>query len=213
MSIEKELKKLESQYYRMFYEISFNFHAKKWMGKVRIVRKDTDEIVRGGFRVFDEKRHLLKNKMIKKIHSKLQADLKKSGIPYEWKSKKRLVLLSCLDLMDDIVEFSKFCHDTIVSKEDSQNFTGKYGKFWYELIGNTIAITKSIEQLTPQERIEILISPDFVYENPIDPWNFDDLDLRTKIFRFFLHPSEMEIKTYQEQSAKKIKLWDNFDTE
>ncbi|MCX7068970.1 MAG: hypothetical protein NTW85_14920 [Methylococcales bacterium] len=202
MTIDKELKKFESQYYRMFYEISFNTNAGKWMGKVRIVRKDTDEAVRGGFRVFDVKKNLLKKKMIEKIHSTLETDLTKLGVPYEWNSKGRLILVLHLRLMDSIVEFGKFCDDTIAGKESSNYFTEKYVHFWYELIKQSIAIARSIELLTPQERIEMLTSPDYVYDDPSDPWNLDDLDARLGVFKFFLNPSEMEISTLEVQTKK-----------
>jgi hypothetical protein len=104
--------------------------------------------------------------------------------------------------MDSIAEFGGFCRDTIAEKDSSDNFTEKYVQFWYELIKQSIAIARSIELLTPQERIEMLTSPDYVYDDPSDPWNLDDLDARGGVFKFFLNPSEMETSTHEAQTKK-----------
>ena len=58
---------------------------------------------------------------------------------------------------------------------------------------------KSIETLTKNERIDMLILPDSVFIDPSDPWSLDEQDARIGIIQFFLNPSENEINTHQAQ--------------
>jgi hypothetical protein len=38
----------------------------------------------------------------------------------------------------------------------------------------------------------LLLSPEYVYKDPIDPWNLDDQGARWEIYKFFLNPSVRE---------------------
>jgi hypothetical protein len=206
MSINDEIDKLESDFFRIVFDIKFNSDAKKWMGKIKIQRKDTNEIVKGGFRVFDEDKSLLEKKIIEKLGS-IKSELIALGTPFEWKTKARLALLSYLKLQIKITKYGVFCDQVIAGKEDEKVFSEKYAGFWLEVIEDTLAITREIEMLSEKERIEMLILPKSVFLDPSDPWSLDEIDSRGQIIKFFLNPSEQEINTHKLQTKKLTDLF------
>lgn len=206
MSINNEIDKLESDFFRIVYDIKFNSDAKKWMGKIRIQRKDTDEIVKGGFRVFDEDKSLLEKKIIEKLAS-IKSELIALGAPFEWKNKARLVLISYLKLQLKITKYGVFFDQVIEGKQDEKVFTEKYASFWLEVIEDALAITREIEVLSEKERIEMLVLPESVFLDPSNPWSLDEIDSRGRIIKFFLNPSEKEIYTHKLQTKKLTDLF------
>jgi hypothetical protein len=104
MSINNEIDKLESDFFRIVFDIKFNSDAKKWMGKIRIQRKDTDEIVKGGFRVFDEDKSLLEKKLflvpklclgMPTVQAQLDISVDFGTLKTDW-SKPMLSLIQCI---------------------------------------------------------------------------------------------------------------------
>jgi hypothetical protein len=214
MSIDNELKKFETEFYKITCQILFNTNAAKWMGKVRILRKDTNEIVNGGFRVFDNEEIQLEQKIVEKLNQSIKSDLAKLGVPYEWNSKGRKVLVRYLELRSEITEYGLLCDQIIAGKEDKSLLSDKYERFWYEIIEEALNITRDIEKLTEQERLDMLTLPESVFIDPADPWNLDEMDSRGGIINLFLNPSEQEKNITKFQTNKIIELyhqlgWDN----
>ncbi|MCX7098291.1 MAG: hypothetical protein NTV43_10360 [Methylococcales bacterium] len=206
MSLDEEISQLECEYYRVICTINFNLAAGKWMGKVRIKRKDTNEIVKGGFRVFDDEKSLLEQKIIDKfgtIHSELQS----LGVPYEWNSRGRLILVSFLKLESKFSEYWA-CEDRVFNGEENKEiFLEKYAGFWMQVVEDSIAISRKIETLSAQERLEMLIIPETVFLDPSDPWSLDEIDSRRRIIKFFLNPSEQEVNMHKMQTKKLTDLF------
>lgn len=201
MSLKKTLKSFESEYYRIYSIISFNSDTGKWMGKIRIMRKDTGETVRGGFRAFDEDKKNLEKKLITRSIEKLPDDLAKLGKPYEWQNQGREILLRYLALWYDIGNYGrKFreAYENVNSTNDTER-TENFVKFWNLLLDESVALTRSIESLTEEDRCNMLRLPQFVFDNLSDPWNLDEIDSRLGIYRFILNPSQLEKKTYNNQ--------------
>jgi hypothetical protein len=201
MFFYEEINKLESEYYKIVCPIDFNSDAGKWMGKVRIIRKDTNENVNGGFRVFDEKRSLIETKILEKLDT-IKSELLSLGVPYEWNSRGRLILIRYLRLRSKITEYGVCCDRVIAGKEDKELFSIEYTGFLYQIIQDALAITRSIEMLFEQEKIEMLTLPESVFHDPSNSWNLDEIDSRVDIIKFFLNPSEQEIKTHKMQTKK-----------
>ncbi|NOU22599.1 MAG: hypothetical protein HOO93_12610 [Methyloglobulus sp.] len=201
MLIEKELKKIESDYYEIFCKISFNPDAEKWMGKVRIVRKDTGEVVRGGFRVFDENKKNLQKQLVLRCIETLPNELILLGKPYEWQSEGRKILIRYLALMDSIANFGKFYRESVANNHiaDENERTVNFVKFWNLLLDESTALTRSIELLTEEDRCSMLKLPEHVFDNLSDPWNLDEIDSKLGIYRFFLNPSQLEAKIHNSQ--------------
>jgi hypothetical protein len=214
MIIDDEVKKFETEYFKVTYHMSFSTNAGKWMGKVRILRKDTNEIVKGGFRVIDSERIQVEQKIIEKLNQSMMEHLIALGVPHEWNSKGRLVLVRYLKLRSKITEYGLFCDQVIEGKEDKSLLFDKYGRFWQEIIKEAIDITRDVEKLTNQERIDMLTLPEDIFINLCDPWNLDEMDSRGDIINFFLNPSEQEKNINKLQTDKIVALyhqlgWDN----
>ncbi|MEQ1543795.1 hypothetical protein [Methyloglobulus sp.] len=201
MSLKKIIKSFESDYYRIFSIISFNSDAGKWMGKIRIMRKDTDEVVRGGFRIFDEDKKNLEKKLVSRCLEKLPDDLSKLGNPYEWQNKGREILLRYLALKYSITSFGRSYREAFenVNSMNETERTENFVSFWNLLLDESVALTRSIELLTEEDRCNMLRLPKFVFDNLSDPWNLDEIDSRLGIYRFILNPSQLEKKTYNNQ--------------
>ena len=105
MVIEEELHNIKHQYYRIFCKIFQDSNSKNWIGVVRIKRKDTDEIVRGGFRVIDKKKIIVEEKLRSMINTKLAKDLEVLGVPYEWNTSTRPILVLYLKLRRKYTNF------------------------------------------------------------------------------------------------------------
>ncbi|HRD68403.1 MAG TPA: hypothetical protein PKY50_19920 [Candidatus Competibacter sp.] len=201
MSLDDEINKIKSDYYRIVYNITFNADAAKWMGKVRIQRKDTNEIVKGGFRVFDKEKSLVEEQIIEKMDI-VKTELFSLGVPFEWNNRGRLILVHYLQLRSKIAEYMISCDRVISREEDKKYFSEKYANFWLQIIEDTIEIARSIEVLSAQERVDMLIFPERIFHNPSDPWNLDEIDSRVGIIKFFLNKSEQEINTQKIQIKK-----------
>lgn len=74
--------------------------------------------------------------------------------------------------------------------ERTENFVS----FWNLLLDESVALTRSIELLTEEDRCNMLRLPKFVFDNLSDPWNLDEIDSRLGIYRFILNPSQLEKK-------------------
>lgn len=174
------------------------------MGKIRIMRKDTDEVVRGGFRVFDEDKKNLEKKLISRSIEKLPDDLSKLGKPYEWQNQGREILLRYLALKNSITSFGSSCREAVenVNSTNETERTEHFVNFWNLLLDESVALTRSIELLTEEGRCNMLRLPKFVFDNLSDPWNLDEIDSRLGIYRFILNPSQLETKTYNNQKRK-----------
>jgi hypothetical protein len=205
MSLKKTLKSLESEYYRIYSIISFNPDAGKWMGKIRIMRKDTGEGVRGGFRVFDEDKKNLEKKLVERSVEKLPDVLKNLGKPYEWQNQGREILLRYLALRCSITSYyGKNCRKAFenVNSTNEAERTESFVKFWNLLLDESTALTRFLELLAEEDRCNMLRLPKFVFDNLSDPWNLDEIDSRLGIYRFILNPSQLETKTYNNQKIK-----------
>lgn len=202
LMINEKLKKFESEHYRVTFQIFLESNSNKWMGVVRIKRKDTDEIVRGGFRVIAQEKDAVEEKLISKANASLKLDIEALGIPYEWNSPVRPILVRYLSLRRKNTGFWLRLDDVFDGKKDSKDFSERYTGFWNKIISESIALARSIEMLDKQERIGMLVSPDSVFDDPSDPWSLDDLDARIDIFKFFLNPSEAEINAHKTQLEK-----------
>jgi hypothetical protein len=200
MSLEDELKALESEYYRVSYDIQFSKYAGKWIGKVRLRRKDTDEVVKGGFRIVGDDERQLTTAIREKLDS-IKCVINSLGAPLEWKSQGRVVLISYLRLRSKIASYGLLTDKAIAGSENKEVLES-YSRFWYEVIQDALEITRKIETLSKKERIDLLILPESVFADPSDPWSLDETDSRIGIIDLFLNPSEHELLTHQAQIRK-----------
>ncbi|MCX7066079.1 MAG: hypothetical protein NTW85_00020 [Methylococcales bacterium] len=200
MNIEDHISKYENEYYKVVCKLSFNTDAQKWMGKIRIQRKDTNEFVKGGFRVFDKDKYIIEGKIIEELNKSMITNFEILGTPFEWKSRGRKVLAEIIDyelLLDKIID----------GKDNKYKFIRRYDKFSYKVIKETLNITKKIEKLSEKERHGMLIFPETVFLDPSDPWSLDEIDSRSEIIKFFLKPSKLELSIHKTQKDKLIELY------
>ncbi|MGR9054216.1 MAG: hypothetical protein ACU84J_16375 [Gammaproteobacteria bacterium] len=202
MEINDQLKGLETEYYQIKSRVFFDSDSNYWMGKVRVYRKDTGEEIDAGFRVVDKDQTLVKEKMLSKINSSFKKEMSELDVPMEWKSPARPILVRCIKLGSFISGFGGLCKEVLAGAKNIEEYDDQYIDFWQKLVEETIEISRSIEALTPHERIQLLTSPENVFENPEDFWNLDDITYRSRIFKFFLNPSQDEIDAHQNQLSR-----------
>lgn len=201
LCILEKLKKIESEYYCFNYEINLDSNSKKWVGKVNSYRKDTNEIIDIGFICINQDKEILEKIILDKIDF-LKEELISVGVPLEWNSPIRPILIDCLKYIEFVVNFNLLCQKAINGEVCHDKFKNECIRFCDKQIFRTLSLTNRIECLSLKERINILISPDKVFEDPSDPWSIDDLKSRIEIFKFFLNPSSEEVNVHENQVSK-----------
>ncbi len=201
MNSSKKIDVTENKYYQIHYLLSEE--SGKWLARVRITRKDTNEYVPGGFTVYESDKKNVIEKTLATINDSLMPKIEALGSPLEWDTEVRRILVECAKYRRAILKFGSYCHDCIATQADDEEFGLEYAKFWQRFIKATSILSKRIEELTPQERIDLLISPDSVFENPSDSLSLEDLDSRNMIYGYFATPSEQE-KIAHETHLKKL---------
>jgi len=200
MNPSEKINVTENEYYQIHYILSEE--SGKWLARIRITRKDTNEYIRGGFTVYGNEKNNVKEKTLTKINNLLIPKIEALGCPPEWDTEIRRILVECTKHRRAILKFGGYCHDCISTQIDDNVFGLEYAKFWQRLINATSILSKRVEQLSPQERINLLVSPDSVFEDPSDSWSLEDLDSRNMIYGYFANPSEQEKITHETQLKK-----------
>ncbi len=208
IAVDERMELAGNEYYRVFCFLSEREGVGKWLAKIRVIRKDTDEYVNAGFTIFDDEKKLVIENATTKINASLMPALEEMGAPPDWDSEVRRVLVCCKKLHSNIVQFGSDCADIIASQGDVDEFWIKYPKFWKQLIKESIALSQRIEMLSTQERIDLLVSPDNVFEDPSDSWSLEDLDSRIMVFDYFANSTTQEKIVHE---AQKKKLADRFE--
>ena len=166
---------------------------------VTVIRKDTNENVRGGCVKYGSD--------IDTIERTIYSSIKKDSTylstkPLDWNSKTRK-LLAQVDLLQNyhtgfIVQLQEQA-----KQEKIEEFLEKnYADFLSHNIEETKDLIKKIIDLTANERKLLLISNEEVYQDSIDPWNLDELCSREAIFHYFIDPSSEEIKLHKMHREK-----------
>lgn len=170
-----------------------------WIGRIRSYRKDTDENWHHSKTILAKSQQELELQLEEekiKLHSLLD-------IPYDWDQKSRKILVRYLNITKEITRFSALFltsnndHSTMGSIKD------KYFELCNFLIGESIFIVSEINSLSEEDRCELILSRDHIFNDPTNPWNLDDLSGRMEVFKFFLNPSEKE-KNLHAQHKKRL---------
>jgi hypothetical protein len=201
MMSQEELK-VDSPYYRVIFQMSRDDSLGVWVGKARIRRRDTDEIVRGGFKVVDSNKTVVEEKANIWRGTACVDQLGALGVPYEWNSPVRPILVRYLKLQRSNTRFWLRVDDVFSGKQERTAFSEYYSGYWTFVATESVELTKAIEVLTTRQRVDMLISPGAVFDDPSDPWSLDDIDARVGIFKFFIRPSQDEVQAHQTQLAK-----------
>jgi hypothetical protein len=191
MPFDDSIRALESEYYEIVYRfktIATKNGEERWMGQARVRRKDTGETVKAGCTVFGPDRAFVEQGIIEK----LKQTMKDLGIPHGWQTRTRKLLVRYLAFESKITEFRTLVKALSENQNIKEDLDNKYGKFCNFLVTETISFVREIETFTENERAELLLSPEYVYKDPIDPWNLDDQGARWEIYKFFLNPSARE---------------------
>lgn len=194
--------KVDSPYYRVIFQMSHDDNLDVWVGKVRIRRRDTDEIVRGGFKAVDSIKAVVEEKANIWIGTACVDQLGALGVPYEWSSPVRPILVRYLKLQRSNTKFWLRIDDVFSGKQERTAFSESYSGYWSFVTTESVELTKAIEVLTTRQRVDMLISPKAVFDDPSDPWSLDDIDARVGIFKFFIRPSQDEIHAHKIQLGK-----------
>lgn len=190
----------ENEFYQIIFFVSEQKDDARWLARVRVIRRDTREFIKGGFTVFEHDQRILMKKIKKRVEESLFPELEKAGEPSDWNSKLRKILVKCKALHRRIMDFAGYSND-YKDKDEGEYFT-QYALHWKEVIRETIALNRMIEELDDKERIELLTISDNSLKDPSDAWNLEDIDLRIMVFDFFSCPSEKEKQHHHLQRKK-----------
>ena len=168
--------------------------TKVWIGEAIIIRKDTGEEVRGGCVRYGDSNASVAMELQKELEN-ISEFL--STAPPDWNSRVRKILARNLISGQSVTDFSFRIQSMTGENEKSEKLIDDFFSLCSKLKSDVIYLIKEIESLTDDERLELLTSEDAVYSSPTDPWNLDDLTSRSLIFRYFLNPSEEEIKQHK----------------
>jgi hypothetical protein len=189
-----------------YYEVSFKIEPREngyWWGEGIIKRKDTNEVVKGGYVTLDNNKEKIKKDIVDHFET---ISLSLTDPPADWNSNVAKVLARYLQSMRDVVDILKFTGKSVEQGVNIEGITEVIAKFSRDIIIDTVDIVRKIEELTPQERKEILVSNDDVYNDPDDLWNIDDLTARLEIIDYFLNPSPEEIEQHELHSRRCKKI-------
>lgn len=64
-------------------------------------------------------------------------------------------------------------------------------------IEGSVMFARRLAQLSEQDRISLMTSADYIYQDQINPWSIDDMDSRSALFEFIVEPSEDVIKAHE----------------
>lgn len=191
-----------NEFYQVIYFFSQPKDDSKWLAKVRVIRQDTMEFIKGGFAVYEPDKKILIEKIEKRVKESLFPELEKTGAPSDWNSEVRKILIKCGDSVRRVSTFGRYSEDHRSEQMDEDEYSSNYAGYWHEIIRETVAISRMIEELDAAKRMELLTIPDSSLKDPSDAWSLEDIGWRINVFKFFSKPSEEEKKHHELQLEK-----------
>lgn len=79
-----------------------------------------------------------------------------------------------------------------------------YWKSMDFVILNTINLSQRLYLLSEDDRIDLMIASDEAYKNQTNPWNLDDLEARSELFKFIANPSDEVVKAHELHEIRRI---------
>lgn len=171
------------------------------------------EFINGGFTVYEHDKKILIEKMNKQVEETLYPELEKAGAPSDWNDELRPILIKCKNVTKRLMRFGSYSVDHLSELKDENQYWSNYAQYWQEIIRDTIAVNRMIEELDGNKRIELLTIPDDSLKNPSDGWSLDEIDSRIWVFDFFSCPSEQEKKHHNLQKEKLAHRFDELGLE
>lgn len=209
MTIKDEKIELEgTNYYRIIILLSEIKDKGNWFAQIRVLRRDTDEYINAGFTVYDNDKDVVMKSAIKRVSESLLPDLEKLGEPSDWNRESRYILLNCKKIHSKIVEFGEYTDETLSSGENVDKYWIDYTIFWKYVIKESIVLSKKIDALNDNEKVNLLVIPDNCLIDPSDAWSLDEIDMRIMVFDYFANPTDQENNVHELQ---KKRLSDRFN--
>jgi len=183
------IKSLSNDYYQFSYSLELKERG-VYVGKVLIKRKDTGENVSGGCTKYGDNRESIEKEIFEAMCSHLPLF---SSKPIDWNSSVRKILAKVVELRAAKINFGMLIESSIEKRDDNKQLCDMYFELSGKVFSDTKWIIREIEKLSADERKNLLTSSEEAYNDPMDPWNIDDLCTRDHVFHFFLNPSQDEI--------------------
>lgn len=195
---------IKEQYYETPYfivEIRGREAKSHWIGRVRVVRKDTQEVIDGVVINFkDSKDDLLKEARLEAAKFNInELEMK----PSDWEDPVRLVLAEYERYREDTCRFFRIDKDkTFTADEHSTILREAINVEWQW----GFKIVKMIDDLTEEQLCRLIQSSDNEYEAYFlaeDSTILDRVRNKALIFEYIIHPSAELISLHQ-QHCKRI---------
>ncbi len=192
-NMKSSIEKYSTEYYDVNYSITQS-EDKVWVGEALITRKDTGEEVRCGCVKYGNNKEGIE----KQIYDNIKENSSFLSVPPpDWDSKVRKISAHFPDLGGRITNFGLLIDDVIEKNNKDRLSMDVFFQFCVNLRSELIELVKEIDELSANERKELLTSRDDVYNDPTEPWNLDDLTLRSEIFKYFVRPSLDEVEAHE----------------
>ena len=198
-TLEKYLAGWRDEYYRVV--LTCREARGHWTARATVRRIDTDEAVGGEQRYGESKGHAL-SLAVENLDSYLDSLPRP---PVEWgRVALRQLLVDYKEfnykLTSSVMKLEKLRCAGTLSAVDLHEFHWGNRDF---VIKNSIIFARKLQNLSEQDRIDLMTSPESVYMDPIDPWNLGDRDARSEIFEFIVNPSPEVIGAHEIHDTRK----------
>jgi hypothetical protein len=190
--MNNKVEELSTEYFQVIYSLK-DIGNNIYEAQAIVFRRDTGEEIRLYFCEYDSDVENLENKIYKKLLEKFCFLAEK---PVDWNSKTKKIIAQLNALENHETSFSIELEKSVNNGSFEEFIKENYGLFLNLIIEKTKQLVIDIEKLDPNERKSLLISDEDVYANPTDAWNLEDISLRTRIFKFFIKPSDEEIELH-----------------
>lgn len=191
-----------SEYFRISMVTSYRSGNGSWVARVRAYRNDTGEFMNMGFNTSGDSLESVEEMARERSQLELVAALQALGIPSDWNSEARKILVRCSVILATVSEFGMFCSTEISNACDDHLFYEKYPGFWTGLIQLSVGLSRDINLLDEEERLSLLVVPDEVFVDPSQSWALEEFDRRHRVYSFFSNPTIAETKAYEAQEKR-----------
>ncbi|NHZ98589.1 hypothetical protein [Massilia sp. CCM 8734] len=178
-------------------EVKPNF----WIVRVEVKRIDSNEVVGGSQRSGESRESAFK--LIIENFDKNFSLLPRP--PPEWERMDLRSLLIDYKVFSDkltafLVQLEKLRRSGSLSESDLHR------SYWGSrdlLIDYTKVFSRKLNEISEVDRIALMTSYDDAYKNRTDPWNLEDLQRRSDLFRFIENPSQEVVRAHEIHDARR----------
>jgi len=118
-----------NEFYQIIFFVSEQTAGPEWLARVRVVRRDSMEFIKGGFNVREHDKKIFMKKIKKRVEESLFPELEKVGKPSDWNSEIRKILVKCKDVTRRLMSFGYYSVDHLSEQKDKDEYSSNYAQY------------------------------------------------------------------------------------